>query len=83
MAPLFAKLFSQRSSSQSTRSDRRSSVDSYDSSESYVISLPAIYPAAASLSPVNSTTSSVQSAEMIDDDNLAWGRPSRFGSRRS
>ncbi|KAI0358961.1 hypothetical protein OH77DRAFT_1518229 [Trametes cingulata] len=82
MAPLFAKLFSQRSSSRSTGSGRRTSIDSYDSSESYVISLPSIYPGAASLSSVNSTTSSMQTAEMMDDDNLAWGRPSRSSRRR-
>ncbi|KAI0755812.1 hypothetical protein C8Q74DRAFT_323884 [Fomes fomentarius] len=43
MAPLsFAKLFSSRSSSRSNGSDRRSSLDSFESAESYVISLPSM-----------------------------------------
>ncbi|KAI0666262.1 hypothetical protein C8Q78DRAFT_1083202 [Trametes maxima] len=83
MAPLpFAKLFSKRSSSRSARSERRTSVDTVGSSESYVISLPSVHTVPTSLSAVASTTSSTDSAELMDDDNLAWGRPSRARRHR-
>ncbi|KAH9846603.1 hypothetical protein C2E23DRAFT_890695 [Lenzites betulinus] len=81
MTPLFAKFFPVRSSSRSTRgsTDRRASVDSYASSASYVISLPSVRDARrTSFSPSFSSSASTDStAEMMDDDNLAWGRPSR------
>ncbi|KAI0638987.1 hypothetical protein C8Q77DRAFT_1152009 [Trametes polyzona] len=80
MTPLFAKFLRTQSSSRSTRSERRTSVDSYDSSVSYVISLPSIRsPRRSSLTPSfgSTTSSSSYTAEMIDDENSAWGRPPR------
>ncbi|KAL7285824.1 hypothetical protein ACG7TL_000933 [Trametes sanguinea] len=82
MAPLsFAKLFSQRDSRRSTESRARSSIDSSESIESYVISLPSIYPVSSSVSNTP-TTGSAFTAEMLEDDNLSWGRPSRVRSSR-
>ncbi|TFK93011.1 hypothetical protein K466DRAFT_594712 [Polyporus arcularius HHB13444] len=81
MAPrAFSKLFSSRSSNRSNGSDRRSSLESIDSGDSYVISLPS-YSQAIALAEQPARTLAVephpQPAEMLDDDNLAWGRPSR------
>ncbi|KAI0825210.1 hypothetical protein BC628DRAFT_1419202 [Trametes gibbosa] len=79
MAPLFAKFFHSRSSSRSARSDRRASVDSYASSVSYVIALPSVRDTRRTSRTLSfgSSSSADSTAEMMDDDNLAWGRPSR------
>ncbi|KAI0735580.1 hypothetical protein C8Q76DRAFT_610629 [Earliella scabrosa] len=80
MAPLsFTKLFSSRSSNRSKGSDRRSSLDSFESGESYVISLVSL------LRLILMIVASVQQevAEMLDEDNFAWGRPSRKQQRRA
>ncbi|KAI0336250.1 hypothetical protein GY45DRAFT_1366312 [Cubamyces sp. BRFM 1775] len=87
MAPLsFTKLFSQRSSSASTASSQaRSSFDAFEP-ESYVIALPSIHTTSNSLTPISSGTSSsgsIGAAEMLDDENLAWGRPSRSRGKHS
>ncbi|TBU46567.1 hypothetical protein BD309DRAFT_607607 [Dichomitus squalens] len=75
MAPLaFVKLFSSRSSRRSNGSDRRGSLDSFESGESYVISLPQMH--SPPTLPLNAS-SSQPVAEMLEDDNFAWGRPSR------
>ncbi|RDX56295.1 hypothetical protein OH76DRAFT_1337856 [Lentinus brumalis] len=75
MAPrAFSKLFSSRSSTRSNGSDRRSSLESIDSGDSYVISL--VSPACREVI-VALLLTSPRPAEMLDDDNLAWGRPSR------
>ncbi|KAL1952297.1 hypothetical protein VTO73DRAFT_1446 [Trametes versicolor] len=84
MTPLFAKFIHPRSSSRSTsRSERRTSMDSFDSTSSYVISieLPSIRSTrrtwfSPSFSSATSSSAS-DSAEMMDDENLAWGRPAR------
>ncbi|OJT13239.1 hypothetical protein TRAPUB_10258, partial [Trametes pubescens] len=63
-----------------SRSERRTSVDSFDSSASYVVSieLPSIRSTRrTSFSPSFTSSSASDSAEMMDDENLAWGRPAR------
>ncbi|KAI0662423.1 hypothetical protein C8Q70DRAFT_1051067 [Cubamyces menziesii] len=87
MAPLsFTKLFSQRSSSASTTSSQaRSSFDAFEP-ESYVIALPSIRSTSNSLTPISSASSSGSAqgaAELLDDENLAWGRPSRSRGKHS
>ncbi|RPD81598.1 hypothetical protein L226DRAFT_2186 [Lentinus tigrinus ALCF2SS1-7] len=81
MAPrAFSKLFSSRSSNRSRGSDRRSSLDSLDSAQNYVISLPPSYSQAMAVvadSDSTRTAAQPQPAEMLDEDNFAWGRPSR------
>ncbi|KAH9891099.1 hypothetical protein C8Q73DRAFT_792523 [Cubamyces lactineus] len=86
MAPLsFTKLFSQRSSSVSATSSQAPSSFGAFEPESYVIALPSIRSTSNSLTPVSSASSSgsVGVAEMLDDENLAWGRPSRSRGKHS
>ncbi|KAI1797506.1 hypothetical protein LXA43DRAFT_250829 [Ganoderma leucocontextum] len=74
---MLSKLFLSRSSRRSSGSDRRTSIDSLESGESYIISLPSMYPPPTLPGEPTSNASSSQPAEMLDDDNFAWGRPSR------
>ncbi|PIL30900.1 hypothetical protein GSI_07069 [Ganoderma sinense ZZ0214-1] len=74
---MFTKLFPSRSSRRSSGSDRRTSIDSHESGESYVISLPSMHSPLTPPIESASNASSSQPAEMLEDDNFAWGRPSR------
>ncbi|OBZ79762.1 hypothetical protein A0H81_00335 [Grifola frondosa] len=74
MAPLsLSRIFS--GSSRRSETGRRRSVDSIDSSNSFVIALPSMHPTLHAFESRSTAAESGFSAEMLDDDNFAWGRP--------
>ncbi|KAL6300262.1 hypothetical protein BKA93DRAFT_538336 [Sparassis latifolia] len=77
------KLFLNRrfNRSVSCATDSRPSIDSFDSNE-YVIQLPvSLIPKLASQS-VTPQAGSLQRAQMMDEEDCAWGRPSKKNQGR-